>query len=90
MEMKKYNKIEFDNELWSFFGIDDDIRDAWDRRFGEENVSVVLIDLREYLKKRPDFEETNIEKYFGGNWAFWIWNCLKRNENWRKEREDER
>jgi len=85
--MNKYNEIEFDNENWVWFGIDNDIRDAWDRRFGEENVSIVLMDLREYLKKRPDFEETNINKYYGGNWVFWIWDCLERNEGWRKERE---
>jgi len=83
----KYNEIEWDNELWDFFGIKDDIRESWNRRFGEENVSITLIRLREYLKKRPDFEETNIKVYYGGNWAFWIWDCLERNEKWRKENE---
>lgn len=84
--MNKYNDVYFSFEGW-YWHIDDDIRDAWDRRFGEENVSIVLIDLREYLKIRPDFEETNIKKYFGGNWAFWIYNALERAEGWRKEKE---
>jgi len=83
--MKIYNEIEWDNEIWDFFGIDDDIRDAWDSRFGEENVSVVLMNLRDYLKSRPDYKEKIIDKYCGGNWAIWIWDALERAEWWRKE-----
>ena len=84
--MNKYNEVEFDFETWVWFGIDEDIRDAWDRRFGEENVSITLINLREWLKKKPDFEET-IEKRYGGNWVYFIWESLERNEKWREEKE---
>ncbi len=84
--MNKYNEIEFDPEIWEFFGIDDDIRNAWDNRFGEENVSLCLVSLRDYLKKRPDYQG-KIDKYCGGNWAIFIWNALERDEDWRKERE---
>jgi len=83
----RYNEVEFDFETWVWFGIDDDIRDAWDRRFGEENVSIALINLREWLKTKPKFQEV-IDKGYGGNWVIWIWDCLERNEGWRKEREE--
>lgn len=82
--LNKYNEIEWDNELWEFFGIDDDIRNAWDNRFGEVNVSQCLMSLREYLKKRPDYEETVVIPYYGGNWAIYIWDALERAEGWRK------
>jgi len=85
--MNKYNEIEWDNEIWEFFGIDDDIRASWNKRFGEEFVSIVLIELRGYLKTRPDYEEEVIIPYCAGNWAFWIWDCLEKNEIWRKENE---
>ena len=84
--MNNANKIEWDNELWTFFGIEDDIRNSWDNHFGEENVSQCLNGLREYLKKHPDYQE-KIDQYYGGNWAFFIWDCLEKNEKWRKERE---
>ena len=87
--MNKYNKIEWDNEIWDFFGIEQDIRDVWDRRFGEDNVSLTLVHLREYLKTKPNYEEEVINKYCGGNWAFFIWDALERNEKWRKENERE-
>lgn len=83
--MNKYNEIEFDTELWCFFGIDDDIRNAWDSRFGEENVSIALVNLREFLKTHPDYEEEVIIPHCGGNWAIFIWNCLVRDEKWREE-----
>ena len=82
--MNKYNEVEFDFVIWAWYGIEDDIRAAWDRRFGEEQVSLTLINLREWLKKRPDFEKTIEEKY-GGNWVYFIWDCLERNEQWRQE-----
>lgn len=74
--MNKYNEIKFDSETWVWFGIDDDIRDAWDSRFGEKNVDVTLMALREWLKTRPNFEQT-IENNYGGNWAIFIWDCLE-------------
>jgi len=84
--MNKYNEIEWDDEIWEFFGIDDDIREAWDKRFGEVNVSQCLVSLREYLKKHPDYQE-KIDGYYGGNWAIFIYDALERNEKWRKEEE---
>lgn len=88
--MKRYNDIEFDPDIWEWFGIDEDIRDSWDKRFGEENVSITLIDLREYLKTRPDYKEKIIDKYCGGNWAIFIWNMLERNEKWRKDNDNQK
>ena len=85
--MNKYNNIEWDNMIWNFFGIDDDIRNAWDNRFGEENVSIALINTREYLKKHPNYEEEIIIPYCGGNWSFWLWDVFEREEGWRKENE---
>ena len=82
--MNKYNEIEWDDEIWEFFGIDDDIRNAWDKRFGEVNVSQCLVSLREYLKKRPNYQE-KIDEYCSGNWAFFIWDALERAEIWRRE-----
>ena len=37
--MNKYNEIEFDFVIWAWYGINDDIRNAWDRRFGEDLVN---------------------------------------------------
>ena len=59
---------------------------AWCKRFGEELVGSTLVKLREWLKTRPDFEKTIEEKY-QGNWVYFIWNCLEKNEGWRKENE---
>ena len=84
--MNRYNEVEFDFVSWSWHGIEDDIRRAWEKRFGEDLVSSTLISLREWLKKKPDFEET-IEKRYVGNWVYFIWDCLERNEKWRKENE---
>lgn len=86
--MNKYNEIEFDPVIWEFFGIEDDIRNAWDNRFGEINVSQCLISLREYLKKHPNYEEEAIIPYCGGNWAIFIWDALERNEEWKEENEN--
>jgi len=87
--MNKSNEVEFDFVIWAWYGIADDIRDVWEKRFGEDLVNFTLNSLREWLKTRPDFEKTIEEKY-GGNWVYFIWNCLERNENWRKENEYER
>ena len=86
--MNKYNEVEFDFVSWSWHGIADDIRRVWDKRFGEDLVNSTLISLREWLKTRPDFEET-IEKRYQDNWVYFIWNCLEKNEKWRKENEYE-
>ena len=84
--MNKYNEVEFDFVIWAWYGIADDIRDVWEKRFGEDLVTSTLISLREWLKTRPDFEKTIEEKY-GGNWVYFIWNCLEKNEIWAKEKE---
>jgi len=80
----KYNEVEFDFELWSWHGIEDDIMNAWCKSFGEDLVSSTLNNLREWLKTRPEFEEV-IEKGYGGNWTFWLWDCFEKNEKWKKE-----
>jgi len=87
--MNKYNEVEFDFIVWAWYGIENDIMSAWCKRFGEDLVNSTLISLREWLKKRPDFEKTIEEKY-GGNWVYFIWECFEKNEIWRKERENER
>ena len=81
---KQYNNVEFDFELWSWHGIEDDIMNAWCKRFGEDLVNSTLVDLREWLKTRPKFQEV-IDKGYGGNWVFWLWDCFEKNERWRKE-----
>ena len=86
MSRKVYNEVYFSFEGW-YWHIEDDIRDAWDRRFGEEIVNSTLNNLREWLKKKPDFEET-IEKRYSGNWVYFLWECFERNENWRKENDN--
>ena len=86
MSRKVYNDVYFSFEAW-YWHIEDDIRTAWDKRFGEDLVTSTLISLREWLKKRPNFEKTIEEKY-GGNWVYFIWNCLEKNEIWRKENEE--
>ena len=83
--MNKYNKVEFDFEGLSWHGIEDDIMNAWCKRFGEDIVGSTLVNLREWLKKKPDFEET-IETKYAGNWVYFIWNCLEKNEEWRREK----
>ena len=83
--MNKYNDVYFDFDQW-YWHIEDDIMNAWCKRFGEDIVGSTLANLREWLKKKPDFEET-IETKYAGNWVYFIWNCLERAEMWRKEKE---
>lgn len=87
MDKKKANEIEFDFELWSWHGIEDDIMTTWCKRFGEINVSVGLVNLREWLKRKPKFQET-IDNGYKGNWVYFIWDCLERNEKRRLENEN--
>jgi len=85
--MKIYNEVYFSFEGW-YWHIEDDIKEAWYKRFGEELVISTLTGLREWLKTRPKFQET-IDKGYGGNWVFWIWDRLEQAEIWKKEREVE-
>lgn len=78
----KYNEVEFDFETWDWYGIDDDIYDAWQRRFPELEINLVLVNLREWLKRKPKFQEV-IDKGYGSNWVFWVYDCLERAEEWR-------
>lgn len=84
--MNKYNEVYFSFEGW-YWHIEEDILGVWYKRFGEELVASTLISLREWLKTRLDFEET-IEKKYGGNWVYFIWDCLENNEKWGKENEN--
>jgi len=81
----KANKIDFDFKGFFWVGIENDIRDAWDKKFGEDNVSIVLMDLREYLKRHPHYSDIVLATY-GGNWAIWIWDCLERAKGWKNEK----
>ena len=69
--MNRYNVVEFDFESWSWHGIEDDIMNAWCKRFGEDIVGSTLANLREWLKQKSDFQEV-IDKGYGGNWVLWI------------------
>lgn len=84
--MNRYNEVYFSFEGWYWHGIEDDIMTAWCRQFGEELVGSTLNNLREWLKQRPKFEEI-IERGYGGNWVYFIWDCLERAEVWRKANE---
>ena len=76
-EKKKTNNIEFDFELWSWHGIDDDIMDRWTKIFPGVEVSLELVKMREFFKKHPDHEKV-IEQKFKNNFAIYIFNWLER------------
>ena len=83
MSRKQYNDVYFDFDLW-YWHIEDDIMAAWCKKLGEDLVLSTLNSLREWLKQKPEFQKT-IDKGYGGNWCIWIWDCLERNEMWRRE-----
>ena len=71
------NNIEFDQELLSWHGIDEDIIDDWVKRFPTINVGVELMKIREYFKNNPGKEKI-IEKKFKGRMPIYINDWLKR------------
>lgn len=87
--LKTYNEVYFSFEGWYWHGIDDDIMTAWCKRFGEDLVASTLVALREWLKKKPQFQEV-IDKGYGGNWVYFLWDSFERNEKWRKENDNQK
>jgi len=85
---KPANDIEFDFELWSWHGIDDDIKDRWAKIFPNVEVEIELNKMREYFKKHLGHEKI-IEEKFKGNYSIYIFDWLARAEGYTKERKNE-
>jgi len=83
-EKKPANEIEFDFELWSWHGIDEDIKDRWAKIFPNIEVEIELNKIREYFKKHPEHEKI-IEKKFHNNYSIYIFDWLARAEEYIKE-----
>jgi len=56
------NNIEFDQELLSWHGVDEDIIEDWVKRFPTIEVGVELMKIREYFKNNPK-KEGGIKNY---------------------------
>ncbi|GAI78697.1 unnamed protein product, partial [marine sediment metagenome] len=78
------NDIEFDFELWSWHGIDDDIKDKWAKIFPNVEIEIELNKMRVYFKKHPGHEKI-IEEKFYNNYAIYIFDWLARAERYIKE-----
>jgi len=76
-EKKKPNNIEFDTELLSWHGIDEDILDKWVEKFPNINVSLELIKIREYFKRNPKAAK-DIEIRFKDRFCIYIYDWLER------------
>ena len=81
------NNIEFDFELWSWHGIDDDIKDRWAKIFPHVEVEIELNKIRVHFKKNPKLEKV-IEKRFNSNYAIYIFDWLVRAEKYIKDKEN--
>ena len=81
-EKKKANNIEFDQEILSWHGIDEDIYDDWIKRFPNIDVPVELIKIREYFKNNPGKAEEILKK-FEGRMPIYINDWLERAEKYR-------
>jgi hypothetical protein len=79
---KEANKIEFDQELLSWHGIDEDIYDDWIKRFPNIDVPVELMKIREHFKNNPK-KAKDIEKKFEGRMPIYINDWLERAEKYR-------
>ena len=84
-ELKKANNIEFDFELWSWHGIDEDIKDRWIKIFPDIDIEIELNKIREYFKKHPGHEKMINEK-FNNNYANYIFDWLARAEKYIKDK----
>ncbi len=87
-EKKLANEIEFDFELWIWYGIDDDIKDRWTKIFPNIEIEIELNKIREYFKKHPGHEKI-IEKKFHNNYSIYIFDWLARAEGYAKEEKGE-
>ncbi|MBA7498269.1 hypothetical protein ES704_01004 [subsurface metagenome] len=83
-EKRPANEIEFDFELWSWHGIDDDIKDKWAKIFPNVEIEIELNKMRVYFKKHPGHEKMIKEK-FHNNYAIYIFDWLARAERYIKE-----
>ena len=81
---KSANNIEFDFELWSWHGIDDDIKDRWAKIFPHIEIEIELMNMREFFKKHPKHEQI-IKDKFNDNYAIYIFDWLTRAEKWKKK-----
>lgn len=84
-EKKPANEIEFDFELWSWHGIDDDIKDRWAKIFPNVEIEIELNKIREYFKKHLGHEKIIKEK-FHNNYSIYIFDWLARAEEYIKEK----
>jgi len=76
---KPANEIEFDFVLWSWHGIDQDIKDRWAKIFPNIEVEIELNKIREYFKSHPGHENMIKEK-FHNNYSIYIFDWLARAE----------
>jgi len=76
-EKKKANNIEFDQELLSWHGVDEDIIDDWVKRFPTIEVGAELMKIREHFKNNPEKAKA-IEKKFEGRMPIYINDWLER------------
>jgi len=83
-EKRPANEIEFDFELWSWHGIDDDIKDKWAKIFPNVEIEIELNKIRVYFKKYPGHKKM-IEEKFHNNYAIYIFDWLARAERYIKE-----
>lgn len=88
-EKEPANNIEFDFELWSWHGIDDDIKDKWAKIFPNVEIEIELNKMRVYFKKHPRHEKM-IEKKFHNNYAIYIFDWLARAEGYAKEDKEDK
>jgi len=79
------NNIEFDFELWSWHGIDQNIKDRWAKIFPNIDVEIELNKIRVFFKKHPGHEQIIKEK-FNNNYAIYIFDWLAREEVYSKEK----
>jgi len=82
LDKKPANDIEFDQELLSWYGIDEDIYDDWIKRFPNIDVPVELMNIREYFKNNPE-KAKDIEKKFEGRMPIYINDWLERAEKYK-------
>jgi hypothetical protein len=83
-EKKKPNHIEFDFEMWSWHGIDDDIMDRWAKIFPDIEINIELNKMREFFKKHPGHEKMIKEK-FRDNFANYIFDWLERAKQYKEK-----
>ena len=77
LKRKLTNSIEFDQELLSWHGVDEDIIDDWEKRFSTINVGEQLMKIREYFKNNPEKAKV-IEEKFKGRMPIYINDWLER------------